>query len=185
IKKQKASFGLDLERRSIDENAFILATTLDDRFNPQQVNQAVVAPNIRTSISPRLDYSINAANTLVLRYEHTRMSRENEGIGDFSLASRGYDQRNTENVLQLTETAVLSPQAINETRFQYLRTHLSRIGDYSIPALTVQGAFEGGGAQIGNSGAINSRWELANSTTLTSGKHTVKWGGTAAPDFHR
>lgn len=183
IKKQKASFGLDLERRSIDENAFILATTLDDRFNPQQVNQAVVAPNIRTSISPRLDYSINAANTLVLRYEHTRMSRENEGIGDFSLASRGYDQRNTENVLQLTETAVLSPQAINETRFQYLRTHLSRIGDYSIPALTVQGAFEGGGAQIGNSGAINSRWELANSTTLTSGKHTVKWGGRLRQTF--
>ncbi|MBL8223229.1 MAG: carboxypeptidase regulatory-like domain-containing protein, partial [Bryobacterales bacterium] len=39
IKKGKASFGFDFERRAIDENAFILATTLDSSLSPQQVNQ--------------------------------------------------------------------------------------------------------------------------------------------------
>src|SRR5438477_2604162 len=33
IKKQKASFGLEFERRSITENAFVLATTLDNNLN--------------------------------------------------------------------------------------------------------------------------------------------------------
>jgi len=58
-----------MERRAIDENAFIIATTLDSSFNPVAVNQAIVTPRTRTSISPRIDYTLNSNNTLVLRYQ--------------------------------------------------------------------------------------------------------------------
>ncbi len=71
---------------------------------------------------------------------------------------------------------MLSPKSINELRFQFRRSVLSNTGDNSIPSLSVQGAFEGGGAQIGNSGNISKSWELANSTTLTHSTHTMKWG---------
>jgi len=37
LKKQKASFSLDFERRNINENAFILAKTLDTNFNIQNI----------------------------------------------------------------------------------------------------------------------------------------------------
>ena len=43
--------------------------------------------------------------------------------------------------------------------------------------MIVQGAFQDGGAQIGNSGSTSNNLELSNSTTLTQGKHTIKWGG--------
>ena len=169
IKKQKASFGFDFERRSIDENAFIYATALDANLNVQNINQGIVTPQMRTTITPRLDYMINPGNTLVVRYQDTRVELDKEGAGGFSLASKAYDQKNTENTVQLTETAVLSAKTINETRFQYMRTKLSNSGDNSIPAISVQGAFDGGGPQIGNSGNTNQRWELTNMTTRTHG----------------
>jgi hypothetical protein len=176
IKKQKASFGFDLERRSTDENALILATTLDSNFNPVTVNQAVVTPQTRMTISPRLDYSINSKNTLVVRYMNTRTESDNMGVGNFSLPSQGYNHTSTENTVQVTETAVLSARAINETRFQYMRMDSANFGDNSAPAISVQGAFVSGGPQIGTSGTLTNHWEVTNISTFTKGTHTWKWG---------
>jgi hypothetical protein len=64
-----------------------------------------------------------------------------------------------------------------------MRTKLSNLGDNSIPSISVQGAFDGGGAQIGNSGNTNNRWELTNMTTRTHGTHTLKWGGRLRQSF--
>jgi len=177
IKRNKASYAFNMERRAIDENAFIIATTLDSSFNPVTVNQVIVTPRIRTSISPRIDYTINSNNTLVLRYQYSSNSAEKQGIGGFNLATRAYNSNGSENSLQLTETAILSAKAVNETRFQYMRTSQINTGDNTVPAITVQDAFSGGGAQIGNSGNIQNRWELTNLTTHTRGTQVLRWGG--------
>lgn len=183
IRKQKASFGFDFDRRSINENAFILATTLDSSLNPVTVNQAIVTPQTRTSISPRIDFMINPNHTLVVRYQDTRNEFEKQGVGDYSLASRAYNAKNTENTIQATETAVLNPQMINETRFQFSRSNSADTGDNSIPAINVVGAFSGGGAQIGNSGILRKSLELQNNTTWTHKTHSIKWGGRAREYF--
>ena len=177
IKKQKLSFGLDAQRRSTQENALILATTLDANFQPQSVNQSVLTPQSSTGISPRLDYAINGNNTLVARYQYNRMSFDNQGIGSYNLESKAYNQVNSENTLQVTETAIVSPRFINETRFQFMRTNSESTGDNTIPAINVAGAFNGGGAQVGNSGTLVNRLELSNNSTYTRKTHTIKWGG--------
>jgi hypothetical protein len=176
LKKQKASFGVDFERRNIDENAFILATILDDGLNPKLVNQAIVTPQVRTNIAPRLDYAINEKTTLTVRYQNTRSNSEKEGVGNFSLASRAYDQKNSENSVQATLTAAPGPKAVNETRFQYMRGASWNTGGDSTPAISVLGAFEGGGAQTGASRNTSQHWELANTSTLSRGAHIVKVG---------
>ncbi|HLJ13922.1 MAG TPA: TonB-dependent receptor [Bryobacteraceae bacterium] len=177
IKKQKASFTFDFEHRLIDENAYVLATSLDSNLNPVNVNQAVVTPQTRTTFNPRLDYTINASNTLVVRFQNVQIGLDKQGVGDFNLPSRAYNQNETENTVQVTETAVLSPAAINETRFQYMRAGQTQTGNDTVPGTNVQGAFYGGGPTIGNSGNIEKSWELTNTSTLTHGTHTFKWGG--------
>ena len=62
--KQKASFTFDIERRGITENAYIIAQVLNSSLNPISFNQAVLTPQTRLTVTPKLDYSINAKNTL-------------------------------------------------------------------------------------------------------------------------
>jgi hypothetical protein len=177
IKKNKASFTFDGERRQIAENALILATTLDSNLNPIETNESLSTPLTRTTITPRLDYTMNQKNTLAVRYQDVRISQNNQGAGGFYLPSRAYDEKQVENTAQITEAAVISPRAINETRFQFTRARVQDTGDDTIPAINVQGAFFGGGPAIGNSSTTTNEWELTNISTLTRGTHTLKWGG--------
>ena len=176
VVKNKASFSLDLDQRNITENAFVLATTLDKNLNPESVDQAVETPQTRTSVSPRLDYMLNAQNTLTLRYQYTRIGSDNQGVGSYSLSSTGYNQRTTENTVQATETAVLSPSTVSESRFQFLRSSLADTVAGSSPQINVQGAFTDGSAIVGNSSTISDRFELSNGTTYTHKTHMFKFG---------
>jgi Carboxypeptidase regulatory-like domain/TonB dependent receptor len=175
--KQKASFGFDAQRRSTTENAFVLATDLDSNLNRQSVNAAILTPQTFTTLSPRLDLALSTRHTLTVRYQNTRSSYDNQGVGSFNLASRAYNTRNSENTIQATETAVLSPRFINETRFQFMHTNSGMSGGTNDVAISVQGAFTNGGAQVGTSGTISNGWELTNTSTYTHGTHSVKWGG--------
>ncbi len=177
IKKNKASFNFDFEHRQIHENALILASTLDHDFQPVSVNQALATPQTRTSFTPRVDYAINGHNALVVRYQDLRIGLDNVGAGDFNLASRAYNERQKERVLQLTETTTLNTHAVNETRFQYLHSTVLDTALNNAPGIYVQGAFFGGGATIGDSGSVRTGWEATNLTIWTRGRHTWKWGG--------
>jgi hypothetical protein len=176
IKKEKASFTFDFERRQIQENAFVLATTLDSSLNPTTVNQAVVTPQTRMTISPRVDYAINDKNTLVFRYQDTRIALDKEGITGFNLPSQAFNTKTTENSVQATETAVLNTKAVNETRFQFQHSSNAYTGANSTPTLNVVGSFVSGGAPIGNSSTTTNRWEVTNMTTYNRGAHTIKFG---------
>jgi hypothetical protein len=183
LKKQKASFGFDAERRSITENSFVLATALDSALNPLTINQAILTPQTRTTLAPRLDYAINANNNLTVRYQNTRAELDKEGTGGFNLASKAFNQAESENTVQATETRLLGARGVNETRFQYMRNNVGMTGDNSIAAINVPGAFSGGGPQVGNSGSVTNHWELSNITTFTYKTHTLKWGGRLRQSF--
>lgn len=176
IIKNKASFFIDIDRREVDDNAVINATILDQNFNPTLFSQSLVLPTRRFSFSPRFDYAINDRNTLIARYSYQRSKSENRGVNEFSLPSRAFDNENTEQNFQLTETAILSPTAINETRFQYNRGRNEQQGDNSIPAINVSGSFNGGGSNVGLSFNDEDRFELQNYTTLALNTHSLKFG---------
>ncbi|MBY0506367.1 MAG: carboxypeptidase regulatory-like domain-containing protein [Bryobacteraceae bacterium] len=174
---KKASFSFDVERRDVDENAVINATTLSAALVPTPLQLSVVTPNKRTGINPRFDLALNDRNTLVTRYSLSDISNENQGIGQFSLQSRAFNSTDREHSLQMTETAILSARAINETRFQFQRNRIRQFGDNGLPAIDVQDSFNGGGAQIGTANNTTNGIELSNFTSLTLGAHAVKVGG--------
>jgi hypothetical protein len=179
VQKNKSSFSLDFEHRDITEEAFILATQLDSNLNPQAINESLATPLSRTTITPRFDYAINPNNTLVTRYQYVRIGSDNQGVGDFSLPTQAYNLISTEQSLQITETSVLNPVTINESRFQFLRSTSQDSGATNAPSISVDGAFNGGSSTVGNSGNITNKYEFSNITTLSHGTHTYKWGGRA------
>jgi hypothetical protein len=175
ISRKKASFFVDIERRDINDEGVVTATILDPSFNIVSFSESVPLPNRRTEFSPRLDYQINASNTLVARYEYEHATNTT-GVGGFSLSSRKYSNFSTQQTVRLTETAILNKTTVNETRFQFSHQTSGDTANNSIPTVQVQDAFTGGGSQIGLSSNQTNRWELTNNTSLAKGLHTIRFG---------
>ena len=177
IKAKKLSVFADLERREIDDNAVINATVLDSNLNVSPFRAVVLAPFRGFTASTRFDYQLSPDHTLVARYFFARANSNNNGIGELSLASRGFDTESTDHTFQLTETSVLNPSTVNETRFQFVSSSRNQIDQNASPALIVLDAFNGGGAQIGPAFYDEKRFELHNYTTVGGGAHTWRFGG--------
>lgn len=179
---KKSSFFLDFNRRQIDDNAVVYAPSFVDpnTLATTPIQEAVSTPSVRTRIAPRIDYQLSANHTLTARFEAEVTRRENLGIGGYQLpppyASLGYDSRGNGQELMLTETAILNPRMINETRFQFARDYSRSLGSTAIPTVTVAGAFTTGGNQTGNAYNTAHHYELQNSTSLARGSHTIRWG---------
>ena len=173
---RKSSFFFDFQRRVTDDNAIVNATVLTPALNPIPFRLGVAVPYENFSLSPRLDYQLGANHTLVLRYSYARFTGNNFGVSDFSLPSRAFDRTNSEHTFQVTETAILSPKMLNETRFQFIGTRGRQEGGTN-PTVVVQDSFIQGGSQIGQAHNEQDSFELQNYTTRTSGTHILRFGG--------
>ena len=176
ITRGKSSFFLDVQRRVTDDNAVINAQILNSNLIPSPFNVAVLVPNRFFSVSSRFDYQLNQANTLVVRYSYTNTKADNVGASDFSLPERAFSRSNTTQTFQVTETAILSPALMNETRFQYIRTRGEQNGNNVIPTIVVQDAFIAGGSQVGLAHNNEDRWEIQNYSTWTKDRHILRFG---------
>ncbi len=179
IQKGKSSFFFDISNRQTDNSSIVNAQILDSAFNVAPFQREFPQPEMRFSFNPRFDYQINDKNTLVGRYSFTKVSRDNLGINETSLPSRAFEAKNTEHEIRLTETMIINPKTINETRFEYEFNNSEQLGDNTIPTINVSAAFTGGGAQIGNSFNRSKYFELQNYTTTQLGaasQHAVKFG---------
>ena len=175
--KKKASFFFNFGRIETDDNELIRATVLDDDLNPVDIGQGFLVQRRNLFLSPRFDYAINTNNTLIVRYNYNRISVDNAGVQGFTLPERGYDTLAVNQNVQVTETAILNPTMINETRFQFTHNRNEQTGSNSIPALDVSGSFSSGGSQVGESVSVRKSWELSNFTAKQHGTHAIKFGG--------
>jgi hypothetical protein len=115
---KRASFYFNVQKEWVDNGSVINAVTLDPQTLVAGPFTDVFLANLnRTVLSPRVDYQLNANNTLVFRYAFNRDDIQNLGIGSFNLVSRGYHGDNRSQTVQVTETAVLGASVVNETRF--------------------------------------------------------------------
>ncbi|HZQ94106.1 MAG TPA: TonB-dependent receptor [Candidatus Sulfotelmatobacter sp.] len=171
-----ASFYFHGERRVINDVAAVNAIVLDQNLDPFNLQQSVPNPRHRTNLSPRLDYAINKNNTLTVRYQFFRDSEENNGVGQFNLASQGYNDLSTEHTVQVGDTQVIGARIVNETRFQYLRENESQNALSTDPTINVRGAFGGGGNNQGTITGHENHYEFQNYTSMIQGNHTLKFG---------
>ena len=174
---KRASFLLNVEGRRANDNVVVNATVLSPSLQVTPFNQAFVVPARELIAGGRIDYQLSEKHSLAARYSWAQSWQENAGVGGFTLPSQAYALSATTQTLQLTETALLSSRAVNETRFQFIGSDNSRRAASFQPVLQVLESFTEGGAQVGNSLHSPDNWELQNNATLTLGSHTLRFGG--------
>jgi hypothetical protein len=177
----RSSFFMDFNRRDITDNAITNAVYIAPS-NPlaiQNITNAVTTPSTFTTLAPRFDYQLSTNNTLIVRAEERLTSRDNAGLGHYNLpapySELGYNtSANGQNVM-ITETAILNPKVVNETRFQFTRDWSESLGN-QIPKITVSGAFTTGGNGVGGTNDLSYHYELQNYTSISHARHTIRFG---------
>src|SRR6266571_3024908 len=174
---KKASFFFNIERRDLNELSVVSAQIVDPTtLAVTSFSDTVPNPRTRTNLSPRLDYQVSTNNTLTARYQYERENETDNGIGQFNLQSLGFNELNTEHQLQISDTQIVNAKTINETRFQFIRQTSDQTPQGTAPSISVQGAFNGGGNGAGISSDTLTRYELQNYTSMSHGKHFLKFG---------
>jgi hypothetical protein len=171
---KKASYFVSADRRNIHDAAVI---STDAFTNSGVVPQGILNPRVRTNISTRFDYQLLPSNTLMVRYQFTKNHEQNDGIGQLSLPSLAYNQNSTEHEIQISDTQILSPRAVNETRFEWEHGNTSQNALTLAPTISVLGVFTEGGNALGVGNSVSDHFELQNYTSLNIGKHFIRFGG--------
>ena len=182
----RSSFFFDVSRRSINDNAITFAQYIDpNTFGIVPVTTAVVTPTVQYNISPRIDYQLSTNNTLTVRFEDLWNSRDNSGLGGFKLPPGfaasplpsvfAYNTTGDNQNLMVTETNIVTPKIVNETRFQFTRNWSSSNGN-EIPSVNVSSEFQTGGNGVGDTHDRGKHFELQNYTSIAHGTQTIRFG---------
>jgi hypothetical protein len=185
----RSSFFFDVSRRAITGNSITLATYVDpSSYALIPVNTPVVTPTIQYNISPRIDYQLSTNNTLTVRFEDRWNTNNNSGLGGYKLppgfgigtdiippSDFAYTATGDAQNVMITETNILTPKVVNETRFQFTRNWTNSAGN-EIPTVNVAGEFETGGNGIGAMHDLAKHFELQNYTSISHGAHTIRFG---------
>ena len=173
----RSSFLMDVRRDATDNGAIINGVTLDPATllsGPFTDVYRVAQRSLR--LSPRLDFQLNAKNSLTASYRFTQMDVPGAGVGGFNLLPRGYDAGTKNQTVQISETAVLGAASVNDIRFQYFRAAVADRPFSAGPAIQVLGSFSSGGAPIGRSADLQNSYEFQDNVSLAHGKHTWRLG---------
>lgn len=177
---KKVSFFSNIQRRNLNDLSVVDTPFVDPTtLQITTFGGAFPNPRTRTEVSQRFDFQLTPNNTLTTRYQYWRNNEQGDGVGvnGFTLPVLGYNVLNTEHTFQLTDTQVIGPRTINETRFQYIHQENDQNPLSTTPAILIQGAFQTGGNGSGITLDTQNRYELQNITYFNVGKHAIKYGG--------
>jgi Carboxypeptidase regulatory-like domain len=174
---RRTSYIFGVDQASNQTNSVIDAQVLDANLNQTGFSQALRSPLSTITATPRIDLQAGPHSTATLRYIFARNEQTNGGIGQLALASQGFDNTILSHTVQATNTQVISPKMVNDTRFQYIRTRTGQTPESFAPALLVEGAFTGGGNDQGEFSDHQDRYELQNYLSLAEGTHYLNVGG--------
>ena len=176
INTNASYFASVYNQRGVND-AIVNAIVLDSGFAPVAFTQAITSPSTQLELAPRVDIQLGEVQTLSLRYQLSRTTSSNAGVGQFELASQGYSTTNTEQVFQFSDAQAYGARILNTTRFQYIRDRNNQTPQSILPTLAVQGAFTGGGSNVGINRDNQDHYEFQDYVTLDRGAHDFNFGG--------
>ena len=174
---KRAGFQLNVNASNNQSNTGVSAQVLDPTLTPVQLTQGIPTPSTFYNFQARVDKSVGKKSTVMAQYSVFHNAQTNDGVGQLTLLEQGFNFANTVQTLQLSNSQILSPKVVNDTRFQYQRSRTRQTPDNFLPALVVQGSFNGGGSNGGVYNDNQDRYELQNYVSAALKTHYFSFGG--------
>ncbi len=172
----RASFFISLERAQTDFRNAIQATVLDAALSPELINNNPADFEKSLLLNPRLDITLNQKNTLTTNYSSSQYVLPHEGVGGTSLTESGYRVSSRQQTAQISETAVLSPKVINETKSQFIAMDLIQSPYMISPGISVDQAFTTSNPSSALSSLRDNSWEFQDNVSAVVGPHAIRTG---------
>jgi hypothetical protein len=205
LSRDKSFYFLSFEHLDVDTNNFV---TIDDRTlvtvgptvlgTPKQILERAGFPvetgnvpyEIRTStFLAKVDHRLRPGHDLVGRFNYGKALNENiEPWGGQVARSRGAVLDSRDYMLSASHTFVISPNILNEVRFQFARRDQDvnaldpRCGgpcvrdDQGGPTLEVTGYAQVGRQRFTPQPRHSQRWQILDSWSHSTGRHLFKAG---------
>ncbi|MGI4852749.1 MAG: carboxypeptidase regulatory-like domain-containing protein [Janthinobacterium lividum] len=189
---KKSSYSIGGSHRTIQDNSIFAGQIVSNSATPgvlclpgdascslnnyPEANRAVFHPQTRYDLTPRVDLALSDKNTLTIRYQLEHNDQQNAGLGSTGLNTIAYNTNTHENQIQISDTQILSPRVINETRLALVREISSQTPQSTAATVAVQGLFSGGGSSLGTQNSTEDRLELQNYTSVALAKHFLRAG---------
>ncbi|MGC2163048.1 MAG: TonB-dependent receptor [Silvibacterium sp.] len=171
---KSSSWFLTGAQQNIGSQSFIHAIT--SSMGPAYT-QTISSPQTGTEVTPRIDFQLGKIHIVSIRGDFNHTTQDNLLQSQLSLPTQAVDTRHTDDTLQISDTQTYSPRVVNITRFQFLRINDSSVAQNGSLSLLVQGAFNGGGNNLGQSHDGQNRYELQDYASLLRGNHLLLFGG--------
>jgi len=169
-----SSWFLSADQQTVGAESFVHAITSS---NGSAYTQAISSPRTSIDAAPRIDFQLGSINIITMRYAFGHQTQDNLLEDPLSLPSQAVNTRHTDQTFQFSDTQTYSAHLVNVTRFQFMHTNDTSIARNSSPSILVQGAFNGGGNNLGQSHDGQNHYELQDYASLLLGKHLLRFGG--------
>lgn len=172
---KKANFNLFGTHTGRQSSSVINAIILDGNLQPVEFKQSLLTPNRGGDINFTVNADPTPKHKLYVNYYLSVARAENQNTGGFSLPSRANDTRSQNHYVQFSETFLINPNVVNQTRFLASYSKNDSFGGSDDYAVNVLDAFFGGGSQQNSSIGV-FRFEALNDTTWQMGRYALGFG---------
>ncbi|MGH9587075.1 MAG: carboxypeptidase regulatory-like domain-containing protein, partial [Acidobacteriaceae bacterium] len=169
-----SSWSLTFEQENIGAQSFIHAITSS---TAPAFTQTIESPENGTELTPRIDFKWGGKHTLSFRYDLDHENQDDVLQSQLSLPAQAIDTRHTEHTFQFSDSQTYGLKLINDTRFQYIHLYTGSLSRNAATSILVQGAFNAGGNNLGQTRDFQNRYELQDHVSLLRGNHLLLFGG--------
>jgi len=189
VVRDRTFFFSNFEQTRLHNSAVITISPANvDLVNRKLDNLNYAGSRISTGIVPtgfnstnflvRLDHQFNTSNNFTARYGLYNIDSDNSrNVGGLNAVSRGTALRNRDQSIAVSDVATLTPQTLNELRFQFTHSRLQApLNDATGPAVNISGVANFGSATFSPTARDLDTIEIADTITRQQGSHSVKAG---------
>lgn len=175
---KKTTFLISLDEDRDDQQAFVHAATPSGT-----ISENVPTPMHHLFAAGRIFRDIGANDQFWIGYTYEQQTRTNQNVGGTVLPEAASNGGFQEHEVNVSYRKVFSPTLVNQLHFLVGHNNSPTTSVTSAPAIVVQGAFVGGGAQA-DAKRTEAHFDGTDITTWDHGKHDVKFG-IDVPDISR